>query len=128
MENIYDLWKFTEQEQVELLGMDIGTSFPMIVVELDEWSKWNFYNRTYAPLTMKQYKCPMSGQEIFQIILHSVDDASVNMVWEVKKMKLYPYEAQEKLKNWLKRSNHFVNLWGLKAFCNIFGKYEDNSD
>lgn len=128
MDNVYDLWKFTEKEQAELLGADIGTSFPMIIVELDEWSKGWFYNRTYAPLTMKQYKCPMSGREIYQIILHSVDDASVNMVWEVSKMRLYPYEVKDKLIEWLKRSNYFVNLNGLKAFCTLFGKYEDNSD
>jgi hypothetical protein len=122
-----NIWEFTEDEQKELLGTDIGEKYPEIVVELDEWSKRMFYNRRFAPMTIYQYKCQMRQEDVFQIVLDSIDDTSVNMTWEVKKMDMRPDEARVMLDEWLKRTNYFINLRGLEAFCNIFGKYHLNN-
>jgi hypothetical protein len=128
MQSVYDLWQFTESEQQALLGTDIGTKEPSIVVELDLWSTRMFYNERFAPLIIRQCECRDRRTEVFQVILHSIDDASVNMTWTVKSMNIKPYEARQLLDEWLKRSNYFVNLRGLEAFCNVFGKYESNNN
>mgnify|MGYP000125937704 CR=1 FL=1 len=127
MQSIYDLWQFTEAEQQALLGTDIGTKEPSIVVELDLWSTRVFYNERFAPLIIRQYECRSRQTEVFQVILHSIDDVSINMIWTVKRMDIKPDEARQLLDEWLKRSNYFVNLRGLESFCNVFGNYESNN-
>jgi hypothetical protein len=120
--NIYDLWKFTKEEQRELVGSDIGHEYTTIVVELDEWSARHFYNEEFAPLTIRQY------ENHFEILLHSIDDASVHMIWEIKKMCVRPDQAVAILNAWLERSTYFINLSGLQSFCNIFGTYHSNNN
>lgn len=121
-----DLWKFSIDEQKELVGTDIGQGYPIIVVELDEWSTRMMYNERYAPITIRQYECRTRLAEVFQIVINSIDDAAYNILWEVKKMDYRPDEVREQIDNWLKRTNYFVNIIGFLTFCNIFGKYEEN--
>jgi len=121
-------WDLTENEQKELLSHDIGDKYPEIVVELDEWSKSMFYNKRFALLQIRQYYSPISQSEVFQIILESCDDNNVNLLWEdISKMSMYPHEVRNHLNTWLERSGYFVNLEGLRAFCNLFGKHKDIS-
>jgi hypothetical protein len=123
--SFYDLWKFPEEEQRQLLGCDIGAERETIVVELDEVSKRMFYNETFAPISMHEYDCPYpTKKRVFQVIVHSIDDASVNMVWQVDKMQVKPYEARGMIKNWLSRSHYFVNLRGFESFCSLFGTFD----
>lgn len=122
-DNFYDLWKLPQDEQEILLGEDIGLSTPTIIVELDVASQQHFYNERFAPLCIKQYEVPSLKAEVFQVILHSIDDHSLNMTWEVKKMRVPSYEARQWIENWLKRTNYFVNFKGFEHFCIcIFGK------
>jgi hypothetical protein len=121
----YDLWKFSEEEQRQLLGCDIGVEIETIVVELDEVSKRHFYNETFAPITINEYDSPYPTKtRVFQVIVHSIDDASVNMVWRVDKMQVEPYEARDMIKSWLNRTYYFVNLKGLESFCTLFGEFD----
>lgn len=121
-------WDLTEEEQKEFLSHDIGDKYPEIVVELDEWSKLMFYNERFALLQIRQYYSPISQSEVFQIILESCDDNNVNLLWEeIDKMNMYPHEVRNHLNTWLERSGYFVNLEGLRSFCNLFGKYKDIS-
>lgn len=121
--NFYDLWQFTEDEQRELLGEDIGTKDPTIVVELDEYSMRHFYNNRFAPIVIRQY--PTVGNvELFQVIVYSIDDCSLNMTWEVKKMSMRPDEARLKIDEFLKRTNYFIVLKGFESFCKLFGEFE----
>lgn len=121
---IYQLWDLTEQEQSELLGSDIGERYPIIVVELDEMTQRWFYNERFAPLTIRQYMLSSTREDAFQIILNSIDDSSLNMLWHSKEMAMRPDEARVKIDEWLKRTNYFVNAKGFENFCNLFGKFE----
>lgn len=114
----YDLWTFAEEEQESFLGTDIGTDTPIIVIELDEWSKRLFYNKRFAPLCIKE------SDLHFQIIIHSIDDSILDMTWEKKSMDIPSYEARTMLEGWLKRTNYFVNLAGIETYCKIFGKFK----
>lgn len=120
---IYQLWDLTEQEQLELLGSDIGERYPVIVVELDEMTQRWFYGKRFAPLSIRQYPLHTT-EEVFQIILNSIDDSSLNMLWHVKEMTMRPDEARVKIDEWLKRTNYFVNVKGVEHFCYLFGKFE----
>lgn len=112
----YEFWKMTDAAQQEWLGKDVGQEYPTIVVELDEASTRFFYNRRFAILRITQ-------DEEFQVYLESVDDACLNMRWEVKNMQMPPQEARDNIHQWLKRSNYFLNLKGFENFCEImFGK------
>lgn len=119
--NFYDLWKFTEDEQRQLLGEDIGVETPTIVVELDEWSLRRFYNNRFAPITIREYQLH-DKTPVFQVIVHSIDDASLNMFWRREKMQVLPYQARQMIDEWLKRTNYFINLKGFEAFCQLFGE------
>lgn len=114
----FDLWKFSIEEQAELLGTDIGDECTIIVIELDERSQYCFYNQRFAPLVIQEIGLN------FQIQALSIDDRSLRMTWEVKKMSMHTFEARQKLDDWLKRTNYFVNLKGLEDFCNLFGGFD----
>jgi len=118
MDRFYDLWEFSEAEQAEFLGTDIGLAIPTIVVELDERSLRRFYNRRFAPLSIDQ------TEQQFTIAVRSIDDSSLRMIWEIKKMAVPPHEARKQLAAWLKRTNYFINLRGIEDFCKIFGDCE----
>jgi len=119
----YDqLWKLTHDEQRELLGADIGASQPTFVIELDEFSTRKWYNEPFAPL------CIIETDRFFRVVVYSLDDASLGMIWEIAKMEMPPHVARQKILEWLERSNFFVNLAGLYNFCKLFGKYQDDSN
>lgn len=116
-------WQLTEDEQKEFLGQDIGTAHCVYVVELDEMSQRMFYHKPYALLHIR---FTIDGE--FQVVVESIDDSSVNLWWEPKKMEMEPYCAGLKIKAWLERSGYFMNLAGFRNFCAIFGKFRDNSN
>lgn len=122
MNSIHQLWQFPLKDQRELLGHDIGDQHETIVIELDEQSKRCFYNQPYAPLTIRQYFLQRPSIEVFQVIIHSIDDASLNMTWETNKMEIPPHEARQMILAWLQRTNYFLNLKGFEAYCTLFGK------
>ncbi len=115
LKRIYDLWDLTEEEQEKLLGMDVGIEEEIIIVELDAPSQSRFYGRKFAPIEISEYTAP-SYPSIFRVLAYSIDDASLNIQCPVKKMSMAPYEARLELKEWLKRSNYFVNLKGLENY------------
>ena len=119
--NIYELWKFSQEEQRDLLGSDIGDEYPAIVVELDKQSQSCFYNERYAPMTIRQYES-FGPVELFQVIVHSIDDSSLNMTWEVSKMKIPPHQVRLLITEWLERTGFFMNLKGFETFCTMFGE------
>ena len=116
-DRFYDLWEFAEDEQRELLGTDIGSDVPTIVIELDERSMRRFYNRRFAPLQI------FESDAEFKVAVHSIDDSSLRMIWDKSKMEVPPHEAREQIDTWLKRTGYFVNLKGFESFCEIFGKF-----
>jgi len=108
----YQLFTFTEEEQRELLGTDIGGEYPVLVVELDKQSQRCFYNRRYAPMSIRQYEShgSLPPTEVFQVIVHSIDDSSLNMTWEVSKMDVSTHVARSLITEWLERTGYFLNL------------------
>lgn len=116
----YDLWDLPWEEQEKLLGQDIGISKPMIVVELDPYSQFHFYNQRFTMLSFWTQKHQTTGKDEFWVYLPSIDDASLRMIWQVSQMCVATYTAIEMIQGWLKRTNHFVNLKGFEDMCRVF--------
>lgn len=118
----YHMWKESDAFLLSLIGTEIESGW--LLVELDEATQGRFYDRRFAPLQIIQkYQSPSDDNPFFRIYLASSDDGCLSMWWSYGKMNLYPYEAEQKLLEWLKRTNYFVNLAGLEDFCiRVIGK------
>lgn len=125
MFDYFDIWrdKYSVEELEACLGTNIANPpEEYILIELCEASQRYFYNQRFTTVKI-QYPFKDAENNYFRIFVPSLDDSSLNMWWNYKRMNVKPYEAREIVLTYLKRTNYFVTLKGFEFFCStIIGK------